>query len=296
MLNSLVNNDISPRYGTVLFWMNGHRIDISYPALLSRNKGGGIRGDIEEFTAKSRKRLMLKIAEIDKDVYKECGTYFLTLTYHDNFQDAVAAKQHLENLYMRIRRANPCASMIWRIELQARGAIHFHCILILRERVDEWKLTKFVSRAWTDITGGDMLQYKWHMGMLGNEKCVSVIEDYKRVMRYVSKYVSKVDGNERKAKIGRRWGVMGNKWLRIAHKIRVLVTKKEVSSILRYAKRYIGVRNSLRVNTLKIMVNNTQRWFEVMDRLIPESNKSKDEDIGGREKIKKEVCNFSENY
>src|SRR5690554_2824154 len=85
---------------------------------------GGKRGAVTEFSAGSRRRLLRLIARLEKT-----RTTFITLTYPAEFPDPRTAKEHLRALFERIRRRVPEASGIWRLELQERGAPHFHLLM-----------------------------------------------------------------------------------------------------------------------------------------------------------------------
>ena len=89
------------------------------------------RGLINEFSASSRKRLVSMFARLDRDKLKfsRQRVKFLTLTYRDNFTDGEKSKLHLKRLMERLQYAFPDLWAVWRLELQERGAIHYHFII-----------------------------------------------------------------------------------------------------------------------------------------------------------------------
>lgn len=85
---------------------------------------------VTHFSKKSRSRLLDKCRKMRKSGLPL--PFFATLTYHQNFQDARAAKRHLNAFFQRFRRlAGAEFRYIWKLEPQKRGAAHFHLALFL---------------------------------------------------------------------------------------------------------------------------------------------------------------------
>lgn len=140
-------------------------------------KGGGLRGVIIGFSLNSRKRLLEDVAKLD---CRKALPLFLTMTYPAEFPDCSTAKRHLRAFRKRLMRRYPGLALIWRIELQKRGAPHFHCLL--------WGCPFLpvadIRAMWADVigyTGGDRLQVS-----------VEKIRSWRGVMAYVGKYIAKV--------------------------------------------------------------------------------------------------------
>lgn len=53
---------------------------------------------------------------------------FVTLTYADNMQDVVQAKNDFKRFIERLKRKGYVMKYVYVIEFQKRGAVHFHCI------------------------------------------------------------------------------------------------------------------------------------------------------------------------
>lgn len=79
---------------------------------------------IQRFTPRQRSRMMSKARKLNKNPLPV--PYFITLTYHKNFQDCQAAKKHLNAFFQRWRRRGSDFAYIWKMEPQERGAVHFH--------------------------------------------------------------------------------------------------------------------------------------------------------------------------
>jgi hypothetical protein len=80
-------------------------------------KGGGIRGDIAEFTGASRRRMLEMMARVETSEVP----FFVTLTYPDNFPlYSEKFKRDLETLCARLLRRWPKAAVIWKLEFKER--------------------------------------------------------------------------------------------------------------------------------------------------------------------------------
>jgi len=90
--------------------------------------GAGLRGRINSFSHKSRRRLMETVASVDRRAV--AVPLFVTLTYPSSFPtDYTVYKKHLDTFLKRLRRAFPNVWAIWRLEFQKRGAPHFHILI-----------------------------------------------------------------------------------------------------------------------------------------------------------------------
>jgi len=89
-------------------------------------KGGGTRGRITAFSPASRRRLIRLFARLEM---AKIRTSFLTLTFHQS-PSTIEAKAALKRFLMRLRRKYADVAGVWRMELQERGAIHFHLLII----------------------------------------------------------------------------------------------------------------------------------------------------------------------
>jgi hypothetical protein len=144
------------------------------------------RGVINEFSRRSRKRLIELTASLELTRYRPrkgrggCQyATFLTLTYPDKYPSAKTAKKHLQTFVKRMlrRKGFENASGLWRLEFQKRGAPHFHLILFNAPYWDK----RDVQKQWGEVIGFDDPFTK-----------IEAIRTERGVMSYVSKYVAKI--------------------------------------------------------------------------------------------------------
>lgn len=200
---------------------------------------GGQRGKVKGFSRKSRLRLMRIIAKIRLDAPLPV---FITLTYPFNFPSPIESKKHLDIFDQRLRRAFPEIGFIWKLEPQERGAPHYH---ILAWGVSVEKLGAFIPFAWHDIAGqGDENHLRFHLGLLGNEPCVSQVRSRNGVMRYAEKYLGKtfeVAGWKEKY-TGRFWAVVQKENIPFGVDMIMYIQKKDAHLLMRYQRRF-AVKN-----------------------------------------------------
>lgn len=219
--------------------------------------GGGKRGDIKGFSSSSRRRLLYTIGGIIKESELPM---FITLTYPNDFALPDVSKRHLSMFIKRIRRQFPKVGLIWKLEPQKRGAPHFH---MLAWGCDPVELQIFVPQAWFEIAGGgDELHLMWHRGELrGTRLCVQPVQSWKGVWAYASKYLGKtfeVAGWE-DIWTGRYWGVINRKNIPFGELVKHEVRESEAVQVMRYQRRFSGIKKSSRSLTVFCDVN---QWVE----------------------------------
>jgi len=250
--------------GCIVYYQGGMAVDIAYPAKPSiLAKPSPKRGKIKGFSRASRKRLMHLLGEIDKSEYERA--YFITLTYPEHYPDWVTAKAHFDAFYKRMVRKFGDFPVLWRAELQARGAIHFHCIAFLGVDVLDAELSAIVAGAWYEVAGGgDPYHYLFHIGALrGSKGCASRVGSMRRVLYYVSKYVAKV--NEFEQGIGRFWGLLGKRFLRFARKVRVYLPVGMMHNLMRFGKRFMRIPNRVRFRKLSWLMFDSDRFWRSLE-------------------------------
>lgn len=173
--------------------------------------GGGKRGGITAFSKASRRRLIHLAARLDP-----AGTSpkFLTLTFKCAPTPS-EAKAAFKRFTMRLRRNTPAASAVWRLELQARGAIHFHLIVFNMPFVPQKRL----QEVWTECTREERSIVD-----------IRAVKGGRRVMSYMSKYLAKIERGEGSSSldtdayqhapipegVGRWWGYINEEGLPFA--------------------------------------------------------------------------------
>jgi hypothetical protein len=178
---------------------------------------GGRRGCVSEFSWASRRRLLKRIAAINWQVLGD--RWFVTLTYQGaGFPtDMRDAKAHLKAWRKRYEaRYGKIDVAVWKMEFQARGAVHFHLMirqpqgLFLdgsgrRDSIDQFR--SWCSTNWYEVVGSNDKRHK----SAGTNVQLSV-SDGARYFAYMLK--EKEDQNtvpEGVTNCGRFWGVWGYK-------------------------------------------------------------------------------------
>jgi hypothetical protein len=171
------------------------------------------RGNVTSFSQKSRKRLLEIIARLN-DVKQ---ALFVTLTYGQKFPSEAAANKDLKAFIRKLRFIWPRIGVIWRRELQQRGAPHFHLIIFN---------VKYIPKNWVAVTWAETITYE-HLDFSQGEPLppftrIEAIDNKKKAMLYVSKYVAKVADvdtglndvpYQNTPSSGRHWGITGKCWM-----------------------------------------------------------------------------------
>lgn len=154
--------------------------------------------------------------------------YFVTLTYHNTWsEDPRQWKEQLKAFKKRLERAYNGVTMIWRLELQKRGAPHFHLLLWVQDpeqliasrgetplqlvRARLHRLRNNVSWSWNQIADPDNPQH------LESGTNVSRCKKLRHLNGYLSKYVAKTEKlAPGTPALGKMWGKMHADWLPIS--------------------------------------------------------------------------------
>lgn len=194
------------------------------------------RGIVSQFSAKSRKRLIEQFTRLDhkKMKFTKERVKFITLTYIDNMQDGVLAKLHLKRFIERLQYAHAELWCVWKMELQERGAIHFHLMVGNMKFTDK----ENIKHMWSECS--EQAENVFTR--------IEAIKSIRGVLSYAAKYMTKLessnDGEEVKAtdvssvrrnaggsgslvftichNFGRFWGVYGRQHLPLADKVEVM--------------------------------------------------------------------------
>lgn len=252
------------------FWMGGSLLKVS------RNVPGhprqpGRRGWVDPtFSAGARRRMMRQLAMVKRPEVFDVPL-FVTLTYPGKEElwrpfNPVDWKRHLDTWGKRLERKFEKSSAIWRLEPQKRGAPHYHLIIWgvwkggkpnSKTAKRRWKrLLEWISRSWWEVVGsGDRDHLK------AGTNC-QVVENVKKMFHYASKYLAKRGDDawvETFGSVGRLWGVLGRNRLPLAEKRTVLITPGEAVEIIRWARRFAGLK-SRNYTTLSIYCD-ALHWY-----------------------------------
>ena len=229
---------INDRPVTIRTYYN--RLDIQVKrAGLQREQPSNKRGDVIEFSRKSRKRMLDTIYQIRNA--DERGLWFVTLTYPGHFTSAAKqVKDHLRALTERMRRKFDGMGFIWRLELKRRltgksaGFVvpHYHLVIfnVFGKHSD---LRVWLSRAWWEIVGSGENDHL--LAGTNLRRCKSFLH----VSHYVSKYAAKCDDDrdDFERSWGRRWGVRGE--LDVVHLHTIRLTQSEYVQFHRLMRRWL---------------------------------------------------------
>lgn len=139
---------------TVSVYKTGSIIEVQRAKYSGTSKGGpgGIRNNISKFSRASRRRLLRKVARLDRNVLP----LFLTMTYPSSYpDDPTEWKRHLNDVWAkRLKRKHPQAGYIWRLEFQKRGAPHFHLLVYgVDSEIEIFR--RWLSESWYDVVASD---------------------------------------------------------------------------------------------------------------------------------------------
>ncbi len=106
------------RKGTVTCYRKSSFLEVRLrPKVVLGKPKSALRGEITEFTAAARRRMLQMMAKVEQSAVP----FFVTLTYPDNFPLYRADyKRHLENFFDRLQRRWPGAAVIWKLEFKER--------------------------------------------------------------------------------------------------------------------------------------------------------------------------------
>lgn len=187
--------------------IQNHKITITRPngTKMSGGQGGGKRQKINGFSRQSRRRCLLKLATVDFSAYKT--KFFSTFTFRNEYPETKEGlKSLLILLLKRIERIPFVSCIFWRVEYQKRGAPHIHLLILIKEKLnskDVIKCGKMQKKAWGELTAS-LNQMSFTRG----SEIIEIRGDEK-VYFYLSKYVAKVENNDKNKRLGRVWGVRG---------------------------------------------------------------------------------------
>jgi hypothetical protein len=225
-------------YYSVCFYEHAEQLAIKGFGNKSTNPAK--RGRITIFSRKARQRIMRLLSTID--ISKVIGRpIFLTLTYPGNYsKDYKTWKRDLDNFLKRLYRSYPDISAIWKLELQKRGAPHFHLMLFnvnrSRKYINNKVLSSKIAIDWFEVVGSNDER---HLKAGINYQPV---ETYRAVRGYISKYVAKLPDDKNNDidydHLGRYYGVHNREKLPISE-VEVELSAEEFHYLRRIARHYL---------------------------------------------------------
>src|SRR5215203_4837038 len=226
---------------------------------LPKRHGRGIRDRVRGFSRASRRNLLRRLASINRSAFRafKGRLISITLTYpHEYPEDPELCKNHLKALRKRLQRKFGEFTGFWKLDIQERGAWHFHLLLFVGLSIGPiGELRRFISSSWYEVTG------KISEGHLRAGTRVEPVKRWREATSYVERYMAKPEEFPEGLQTGRIWGIWNPKllpvrWetvqvsLRDAFKIRRIyrkLAKKKGSGSLRRMTVFVRYENVVRL-------------------------------------------------
>ncbi|MBA7577309.1 hypothetical protein ES708_19158 [subsurface metagenome] len=230
---TLVNNTIlekHPHFDSFPHCLEFHPV---VPNYIGKSNNHSPRGKITHFSKRARFRLFHLLSKIDDKL--EFKPIFCTLTYHyghENTKDTT--KSQLHHFLTRLRQADPRVQLFWRIELQKRGAPHYHLIIFPGTNIYSGKkgsYDTFISLIWHEIADPKSYRHKQY-------GCKIIkINSYSQACSYMSKYIAKQQDINSEPVEGKHWGCSRNLPIKmLAH---VEMTRKMTIAYIERIRRWL---------------------------------------------------------
>jgi hypothetical protein len=241
----------------VEYFKSGVALKVSFPIV--QKTGGGLRGNIREWSSASRRRL--RIFMLQNIAPAGWDTLGVSFTVPGKPLTVKQTKKLWDNFRLSLKREQ--VGMVWRLEVQQRGAVHWHCITIVPHELQqtpsltlggwtEWIVTKKWFEA-LDSLGEythDKIQ-NFGFGQSGYfvglrsymqgalQHAVDVQEDGGRGawLRYIQDHASKSKQEQMPVGFGRHWGVIGKRFFQQQKGNTVEVDTKSYYRFLRMYRR-----------------------------------------------------------
>jgi len=185
------------------------------------------RGSISKFSKKARFRLFELLSMIDNNL--DFPPLFVTLTYHyGHLNNKKSTKSELHNFLVQLRNYDPDVQFIWRIELQKRGAPHYHLLIFPGQGESKCAREHYIS----------IVRHIWHEIADPNSKAhgkygclIKTVRSYREACIYLSKYIAKVPEGLDDIEVGKHWG--NSRKLPVKMKKRIGMWDDEAKIIIR---------------------------------------------------------------
>ena len=154
---------------------------------------------------------------------------FVTLTYPRELLPSWEwAKHQLDQFLHRWFRKWGKASVIWRMEHQDDGSIHYHMVVWVTRFIPWW----WVASCWDTLIGNQVTPRE------SASTQIRALRSWRQTSYYISKYIAK-DTDESSMDIfhGRHWGCRYWRLLPV-HKVIVALTEAEGYALRRWVRRF----------------------------------------------------------
>lgn len=187
-----------------------------------------LRGAVAGFSQQSRMRILCRINSIAPAELESWGK-FVTLTYpRDLLPSWGWAKRQLNAFLQWLRKRFGRFPVIWRMEYQEDGSIHFHLMCFVRRFLPWW----LVAAEWDGLIGNQVTPAE------SASTEVRAMKRWRGTCYYISKYIAK-DSDEAALDVfnGRHWGVRFWALLPV-HKMIVALSSAEGFAVRRWVARW----------------------------------------------------------
>lgn len=236
--------------------------------------GGGRKGEVVTFSRKSRRNLMIKMAEM-----KSPFEFWQDFTFADDIMQDLRIKERaklsskiLKAFKLWLDREGYKIQGVWKREwrpritgiLQGQYVPHFHMLYSI-EGISEkeyFELAELFAEKWVEFTG--TVEIDKALSVALHTKSYRFIESRKQANFYVSdrKYISKYGEYVSEESIGRNWGYIGNP--EFAENKTFYLNQSEMVLLRRI------LRNFVRKNKKgfrRLIVKKYSRFFVFIERL-----------------------------
>jgi len=268
------------REGELLVWQDGSLIQVKRAMSWEIEEFGGKRGVVSGFSSASRRRMMRKIAKMER----ANKPLWFDLTYPDEFyKDRYNGKrlkeEHLKKFFQRLEYLFPEVGLIWKLEYQSRKSglhvgkffPHFHMLVWGLNGKDVFYLRKKVAFIWWDICG------KLSDDHLEAGTSVERIRSTRGVFWYASKYMTKTVEDMREfdqdaQAVGRWWGVKGSENLPFSLcKVLTSLEDEQLKDVIQWMVAYAGFSEDAQEadwKGLSIFCDAGKFFYEDLDKLL----------------------------
>jgi hypothetical protein len=200
--SNLATHHNSPQSLSVNWYYNSVQIIESTTPNFPRTPPVRVQNDIQKFSRNARKNMINKLSKLNISAYNQI--FLATFTYHDKFPTTrKEQKADLDRLQKKMKAANNSLDYFWRIELQKRGAPHFHYLLCLKNSnkvFTESEMLAHLIHLWRSVLG------TWDKSMQFYSVHCKDLKNVRSSLAYMSKYIAKEDESLDSQIFGRRWG------------------------------------------------------------------------------------------
>jgi hypothetical protein len=185
------------------------------------------RGMVAGFTRASRMRLLCKMNTVAAQE-APARPKFITLTYPREILPSWKwAKYQLDQFLHRLFRKFGKLAVLWRMEHQEDGSIHYHMVVWYTPYIPWW----WIANAWDTLIGNQVAPSE------SASTEIRALRSWRQTSYYVSKYIAKdTDLSNMDIFHGRHWGCRNWRLLPV-HRVLMALTESEGYAMRRWVRR-----------------------------------------------------------